>query len=69
MSAERPRTRHPLWGAIFGLLLGLGALLLVLVYGWAAFSTWYPMAGIIVLGIIFGILVGLFAPARRSLFW
>ena len=66
---DRPRVHHPLWGGLFGLVLGLGVLLLLLVYGWAPFSTWLPMLGIVIAGVVVGVLVGVFAPARRSTFW
>jgi len=64
-SPDRLRTRHPLWGALFGLLLGVGVALLVVVYGWVPFSSWLEMLAFVIGITAFGILVGVFAPIRR----
>lgn len=68
-SPDRPRTRHPLWGALFGLLLGIGLALLVVVYAWVPFSSWLEMLAFVIGITALGILVGVFAPFRSPASW
>jgi hypothetical protein len=58
--------RRPVRGALSGLLLGLGVLLLMVIYSAAAFTSLVPFILILVAFIVAGTLVGLFAPARRK---
>ncbi|MCA9821073.1 MAG: hypothetical protein KC482_09930 [Dehalococcoidia bacterium] len=57
--------RHPVGGAFSGLALGLGFLVMVFIYGLAWSGTWWPYAVVLVLFIIGGALIGLFAPPWR----
>jgi hypothetical protein len=57
--------RRPIRGALSGLVLGLGTLLLMLIYSAATFTSLVPFILIMVAFIVIGVLVGLFAPARR----
>ena len=56
--------RHPIRGFLSGLLLGLGALILLVVFGGGAFTSWWPFALIAGSFVVLGVLFGLFAPAR-----
>jgi multisubunit Na+/H+ antiporter MnhB subunit len=58
--------KHPVGGALSGLALGLGVLVMLLVYGFAWFQDWWPYAIILVLFIAAGVLVGLYAPPWRG---
>jgi hypothetical protein len=58
--------RRPVRGALSGLLLGLGVLLLMVIYSAAAFTSLVPFILILVAFIVAGTLVGLFGPARRK---
>lgn len=60
---ERCR-RRPIRGALSGLLLGLGVLVLLFIYSAATFTSLLPFVLILVAFIVLGTLVGLFAPAR-----
>ena len=60
-----PRRRHPGRGFFAGLLLGLGAALLLFSYAKIAIGTLaFPL--VIVAGIVVGMAVGLFAPTGRG---
>jgi predicted membrane-bound spermidine synthase len=56
--------RHPVRGFLGGLLVGIGAVILLALFGEAAFSAWWPFAVIVAGCVVLGVLVGLFAPAR-----
>ncbi|HEX4018539.1 MAG TPA: hypothetical protein VHX15_17510 [Frankiaceae bacterium] len=58
------RKRRPIRGALSGLLLGLGVLLLLLIYSAATFTSLLPFVLILVAFLVLGTMVGLFAPAR-----
>jgi hypothetical protein len=60
------RKRRPIRGALSGLVLGLGVLLLLVIYSAAAFTSMVPFILILAACIALGIIVGLFAPARRK---
>ena len=60
------RHRHPIRGAVGGLLLGLGVVILLIVYGKAPFTSGLPFLLILLAFIVLGVLIGLFAPARRK---
>lgn len=69
MSTERPtatRTRRPIRGALSGLVMGLGVLILLFIYSAAAFASIVPFILILLACIAVGVLVSLFAPARSS---
>jgi hypothetical protein len=57
--------RRPIRGALSGLVLGLGVLLLMTIYSAAAFTSLVPFILILVAFVVAGALVGLFGPARR----
>jgi hypothetical protein len=63
--AAGSRKRRPIRGALSGLVLGLGVLLLMFIYSAATFTSLLPFVLIVVAFVVLGILVGLFAPARR----
>ena len=57
--------RRPIRGALWGLLLGIGATALLMMYSVIALGTltpWLVLAGFVVLGILWG----LFGPAKRT---
>jgi hypothetical protein len=56
--------RRPIRGAVSGLVLGLGVLILLFIYSAATFTSLLPFMLILVAFIVVGALVGLFAPAR-----
>jgi hypothetical protein len=65
-SAPPAAKRRPVRGAFSGLLLGLGVLLLMVIYSAAAFTSLVPFILILAAFIVAGTLVGLFFPARRK---
>jgi hypothetical protein len=62
--AGTTRKRRPVRGAVSGLVLGLGVLVLLFIYSAATFTSLLPFILILVAFIALGVLVGLFAPAR-----
>lgn len=60
----RRLNRHPIRGFLGGLLLGLGAVILLALFGGAAFTTWWPFAVIVGSFVVLGVVVGLFTPPR-----
>ncbi len=58
--------RHPLGGALSGLVFGLGFLVMLFIYGLAWFEDWWPYLVILVLFVVAGVLVGLYAPPWRG---
>ena len=56
--------RHPIRGAIFGLVFGLGVALFLIGQKIVAFGTLPPVL-VIVGGLVLGLLWGLFAPAKE----
>lgn len=58
--------RNPLRGFLGGTFLGIGAVILVVVFGLAAFSAWWPFVVIVGGCAVLGTVVGLYAPARAS---
>jgi hypothetical protein len=57
--------RHPIGGAFSGLALGLGFLIMLFIYGLAFFSSWWPYLIILLLFVVAGVLIGLYAPPWR----
>ncbi len=57
--------RRPIRGALSGLVLGLGVVLLLIIYSAAAFTSLVPFILILVACVVAGALVGLFGPARQ----
>ena len=57
--------RHPIRGALFGLLLGIGTAALLIMYAVIALGTLTPIV-VIVLGVVVGVLWGMFGPAKGS---
>lgn len=55
--------RHPIRGILGGLIVALGAAILLALFGAADFTAWWPFALILGGGALLGLLVGLFAPA------
>lgn len=55
--------RHPIRGFLYGILLGLGLMLLVVGQGIAALGTWPPFI-VLLAGIVIGTLWGTFGPAK-----
>jgi predicted lipid-binding transport protein (Tim44 family) len=62
VSAPRIR-RHPIKGLIGGLLLGLGAAIMLVIYRVIAFGTNTPVV-VVVVGVVVGLALSLFAPPR-----
>jgi hypothetical protein len=63
-SAERKR--RPVRGFFSGLVLGVGVVILLFIYGAAAFTSFVPFVLIVAALAVIGVLIGLFAPARRT---
>ncbi len=62
----KPRRRHhPFRGLIAGFLLGLGVILLLIVYGWAPWTSGTPYLVLLGLFVLIGLGVGLFGPSRK----
>ena len=61
---EQHVKRHPIRGFFYGIVFGLGLLLLAVGQGWAALGTLPPFI-LLIVGIIIGTLWGLFAPAKK----
>ena len=66
MSAARTLRRHPVAGFLGGLVLGVGAVVLLALSGAGPFSSWWPFAALAGGCAALGVLVGLAAPARGS---
>lgn len=67
LTVERKRLRrHPLQGFFGGLFVGMGVLILLVILGAAAFTAWWPFVVIAGGCALLGVVVGLFAPARKT---
>lgn len=69
MSGAAPtvtRKRRPVRGALSGLVMGLGVLVLLFIYSAAGFASIVPFMLILIACVVVGLLVGLFAPARGA---
>ena len=55
--------RHPIRGFLYGIILGLGLMLLVVGQGMAALGT-YPPFIVLIVGIVVGTLWGMYGPAK-----
>lgn len=66
MTPQRARKRHPVRGIFGGVLLGLGALMLLVLLGAAAFTSWVPFLLIFLACVAVGVLLSLFGPAIRD---
>jgi len=58
--------RHPVTGLFGGVLLGLGVIILIVLFGLAAFTSWWPFAVILGGIIVLGALLGSFGPSVRQ---
>jgi hypothetical protein len=58
--------RHPAGGGLSGFALGLGFVVMLIVYGLGWFEDWWPYLVILVLFVIAGVLVGLYVPPWRG---
>ncbi|MEM9200834.1 MAG: hypothetical protein AAGC53_04215 [Actinomycetota bacterium] len=56
-------TRHPIRGFFYGVLLGIGSVLIVVGEGIAALGTWPPFL-VLLGGIVFGLAWSTFGPAK-----
>jgi predicted acyltransferase len=56
--------RRPIRGFLYGILLGLGLMLIVVGQGWAALGTTPPFI-VLLVGLVLGTLWGLYAPAKQ----
>ena len=66
MSPARTLRRHPVAGFVGGLVLGVGAVVLLALFGAGPFSSWWPFAAVAGGCAGLGVLAGLAAPARGS---
>ena len=56
-------TRHPIRGFLYGILFGLGLMLIVVGQGIAALGTWPPFI-VLILGIVAGVVWSMYGPAK-----
>lgn len=56
--------RHPIRGLLYGILFGLGLMMIVVGQGWAALGTWPPFI-VLILGIVVSILWSTLGPAKK----
>ena len=66
MAPTRVLRRHPVVGFLGGLVLGIGAAVLLALFGVGPFSSWWPFAAVAGGCAALGALTGLLAPARGS---
>jgi hypothetical protein len=66
MSPEKKRKAHPVRGLLGGIPLGLGVIVLLVLFGAAAFSSWVPFLLIVLGCMAVGVLVDTFGPAVRT---
>ena len=66
MTTEKTRKPHPIRGLFGGLLLGLGVLILLVLLGAGAFTSWVPFLVILLACIAVGVLLSLFGPSVRD---
>jgi hypothetical protein len=66
MSPARTLRRHPAAGFAGGLVLGVGAVVLLALFGVGPFSPWWPFAAVAGGCAALGVLAGVVAPARGS---
>jgi hypothetical protein len=55
--------RHPIRGFLYGIVFGLGLMMLAVGQGWAALGTWPPFI-LFVVGLVVATLWGMYAPAK-----
>lgn len=55
--------RHPIRGFLYGILFGLGLMMIVVGQGWAALGTLPPVI-VFLLGLVVGTVWGLYGPAK-----
>lgn len=58
-------TRHPIRGAVYGLLLGFSAAVYLILFAVIAFGDWVPLIIVLAAGVIVGILWAYVAPAKQ----
>lgn len=61
--SETVTKRHPFRGLLYGIVFGIGLVLLAVGQGWAALGTLPPFI-LLVVGLVVGTLWGLYAPAK-----
>ncbi len=66
MTTETSRKPHPVRGLFGGLLLGVGVVILLVLFGAAAFTSWWPFLVIVLACIAVGVLLGIFGPSVRD---
>jgi len=66
MSPARTLRRHAAAGFAGGLVLGVGAVVLLALFGVGPFSSWWPFAAVAGACAALGVLAGVVAPARGS---
>jgi hypothetical protein len=58
--------RNPVRGFLGGAFFGLGAVILLVVFGVATFSAWWPFLAIVVGCAALGVVSALYGPVRAS---
>lgn len=58
-------TRHPIRGALYGLLLGFSVAVYLILFAVIAFGDWVPLIIVVVAGMVVGIAWALLAPPKR----
>jgi len=60
---ETVTKRHPIRGFLYGIVFGLGLMMLAVGQGWAALGTWPPFI-LFIAGLVAATLWGMYAPAK-----
>jgi hypothetical protein len=64
LTEARELRRHPVQGFFGGLCVGVGAIVLLVLFGAAAFTGWWPFAVILGGCCLLGVLVGVLGPRK-----
>lgn len=69
MPTETAIKRHPIRGAFWGLLLGIGVSIYLVIFSVVPFGDWVPLIIAVVICVLLGVLWGYFAPAKKPKDW
>ena len=64
-TAEQVVRKHPIRGAIWGLLLGLGLAIYAILFAIIPFTDWVPLILVVLAGVVIGVAWAYLAPAKK----